>query len=227
MSTVPRIALIHATQLAISPIEAAFDRLWPEAQRMNILDDRLSLDLAERGNLDATMYTRIATLGRYAVDQGCVGILFTCSAFGPAIESAATQLGVPALKPNEAMFQEAGVICSRVPGSRVGLLTTFQPSAKPMADEFFAMHAESDAPPKLECAFADGAMKALAAGDSQLHDQLIVQAAKSLADCDVLMLGQFSMARAGAQVASATSKPVLSSPDSAVRALRRILDAGR
>jgi hypothetical protein len=91
-----------------------------------------------------------------------------------------------------------------------------------MADEFFAMQPKTPAPPAMECTLAEGAMKALAAGDTQLHDELIVKAAERLADCDVLMLGQFSMARAQAQVARALSKPVLSSPDSAVRALRRI-----
>src|SRR5438128_2543171 len=41
----PRIALIHATALAIEPINSAFERHWPQAQRMNLLDDSLSVDL--------------------------------------------------------------------------------------------------------------------------------------------------------------------------------------
>jgi len=40
-----RIALIHALQHSIQPIEQAFARLWPEAELANLLDDTLSTDL--------------------------------------------------------------------------------------------------------------------------------------------------------------------------------------
>jgi hypothetical protein len=54
-------------------------------------------------------------------------------------------------------------------------------------------------------------MKALADGDTQLHDELIVKAAERLADCDVLMRAS-SRWRAPKPVARALSKPVLSVP---------------
>ena len=38
----PRVALIHALRHSIAPITAAFERDWPAAQRMNLLDDSLS-----------------------------------------------------------------------------------------------------------------------------------------------------------------------------------------
>jgi hypothetical protein len=42
-------------------------------------------------------------------------------------------------------------------------------------------------------------------------------------DCDVIALSQFSLARAARAVAAATGKPVLTTPDSAVRKLQRLL----
>ncbi|MDO9612151.1 MAG: arylsulfatase, partial [Serpentinimonas sp.] len=49
----PRIALIHALALSVEPINAEFERAWPEALRMNLLDDSLSADLrASAGGLD-------------------------------------------------------------------------------------------------------------------------------------------------------------------------------
>ena len=48
----------------------------------------------------------------------------------------------------------------------------------------------------LDSALAEGAMEALARGDAATHDSLIVASAKTLAHCDVIMLGQFTMARA-------------------------------
>ena len=52
-----RIALIHALSHSVAPINAAFERDWPEAVRMNLLDDSLSADLAREGRgLDAAMH---------------------------------------------------------------------------------------------------------------------------------------------------------------------------
>ena len=106
-----RIALIHALSHSVAPINEAFARDWPQAQRMNLLDDSLSADLARSGRgLVAAMHARFARLAQYAVDTGAQGILFTCSAFGPCIEAVARRhAGIAVLKPNEAMVDEAAV----------------------------------------------------------------------------------------------------------------------
>ncbi|HEX3574654.1 MAG TPA: hypothetical protein VHU42_08650 [Rhodopila sp.] len=44
-----------------------------------------------------------------------------------------------------------------------------------------------------------------------------------LADCDVIALAQFSLSQAAGAVAAATGKAVLTTPDSAVRKLQRLL----
>lgn len=46
----PRIALIHTTPLALEPVRAAFERHWPAARRMNLLDDSLSADRSPRSS---------------------------------------------------------------------------------------------------------------------------------------------------------------------------------
>ena len=43
--------------------------------------------------------------------------------------------------------------------------------------------------------------------------------------CDVIALAQFSLARAAPAVAAATGRTVLTTPDSAVRKLRRMVAA--
>ncbi|MFM8615232.1 MAG: arylsulfatase, partial [Alphaproteobacteria bacterium] len=70
---------------------------------------------------------------------------------------------------------------------------------------------------------AEGALAALDAGDLATHDRLAAEAARDLADCDAIALGQFSLARAKALVEQATGKPVLTTPDSAVLKLKRLL----
>jgi len=64
-------------------------------------------------------------------------------------------------------------------------------------------------------------MAALDAGDPARHDDLVAEGAQALAGCDVILLGQFSLARAAAGVAAACGKPVVTTPGSAVRKLRQ------
>src|SRR5689334_22791129 len=102
-----RISLIHATPLAIEPVRASFTRLWPQARVTNLLEDSLSDDLSASGQLTAGLEARFVALGRYAVLTGAEAILFTCSAFGAAIDASKKATGIPTLKPNEAMFEES------------------------------------------------------------------------------------------------------------------------
>jgi Asp/Glu/hydantoin racemase len=207
-----RIALIHALRHSPPPIEAAFRAHWPEAQLMNLLDDSLSADLAREGRLTPAMTERFLTLARYAVGTGARGILFSCSAFGPCIEACARELApLPVLKPNEAMIEEAIAT-----GRRIGLLATFPGTLASMPPEF---------PPGITLVpkLAEGALAALDAGDVETHDRLAAEAARELADCDAIALGQFSLARAAPLVAAATGRPVLTTPESAVRKLRGML----
>ena len=207
-----RITLIHALKHSIVPIETSFARLWPEVRLMNLLDDSLSADLARDGGLSDAMTERFLALGRYASSTGSDAILFTCSAFGPCIEAVArAHAPMPVLKPNEAMIEQAAA-----QARRVGLLSTFAPTLASMPAEF---------PPSVEVVpkLAEEALAALDRGDRAGHDRLVARAAKDLRDCDVIALAQYSMAPAADLVAAASGRPVLTTPDSAVAKLKKML----
>jgi hypothetical protein len=70
---------------------------------------------------------------------------------------------------------------------------------------------------------AEGALAALDRGDRATHDRLIAEASRDLRDCDVIALAQFSIASTAPMVADATGKPVVTTPDSAVAKLKRLL----
>jgi hypothetical protein len=213
-----RIALIHALKHSIAPIEEAFARLWPAVRLANLLDDSLSADLARDGALTPAMTERFLTLARYARVSGADGVLFTCSAFGPCIEACAHELApLPVLKPNEAMIEDAlALVGAR---GRIGLLATFGPTLESMPAEFAAAAPGLTVMAKL----AEGALGALDRGDAAAHDRAAVDAAMALRSCDVIALAQFSLARAAQGIAAATGRRVLSTPDSAVSKLKRLL----
>lgn len=68
--------------------------------------------------------------------------------------------------------------------------------------------------------FADGAMDALQRGDTQRHNDLVAEVAKTLEDVDAIMLAHFSTARAVSTVRTVTDKPVISSPESAIEKMK-------
>lgn len=212
----PRIALIHAVAAAIPPVQDAFAEIWPEAKVTNLYDDSLSPDReAETGDISPAMRKRIADLARYVAEAGAGGILYTCSAFGPAIEAVAEELApLPVLKPNQAMFEEALSF-----GSRIGMIATFGPAVPPMEAEFAEIAGGQGA--SLETILVPGAIEALRRGDGGTHDRLVAETAPRLAHCHVVMLAHFSTSRALAPVQAALpSVPVLTAPRSAVKALR-------
>jgi Asp/Glu/hydantoin racemase len=213
-----RIALIHAVTVAIAPVEAAFRELWPEAECANILDDSLSVDRERDGVLTAAMTRRIVALAEYGRSTGAAGILFTCSAFGEAIEAAAALSPIPVLKPNEAMFEAA-----LTAGRRIGMLATFAPSVQSMEDEFRQMAAARRSSATIETCCVAGAMAALKAGDAATHNGLIAQAAPRFGECDAVLLAHFSTSRAAAAASAALGRPVLTGPGSAVGKLKSML----
>lgn len=204
-----RIFLIHALRDSVELARAAMARGWPEAQVANLLDDSLSADLTRAGALDAAMIARFVRLGRYAHDQGAEGILFTCSAFGAAIEAVAADLPIPVLKPNESAFRAA-----LRHGKRIGLLVTFEGSLAPLTAELRAMAGDAL---DLHAQIVPGALAALQTGDGAAHDALIAQTASRLPAINALVLGQFSMARAAGAIART---PLYTTPDAAVAELK-------
>jgi Asp/Glu/hydantoin racemase len=214
----PRIALIHAVAVAMPPVHEAFRQLWPEAECIDILDTSLSRDREREGRLTETMIGRCRLLAKYAQDNGAAGVLFTCSAFGEAIEKAAQQAKIPVLKPNEAMFEAA-----LAAGDRLGMLATFEPSVAGMEDEFREMAGAARSKTAISSFCVPGARKALQAGDGAEHDQLLAIAAPRFGGHDAVLLAHFSTSRAAAAVSAAVRCPVLTAPGAAVNKLKRLI----
>jgi len=214
----PRVTLIHAVQVAMQPVEQAFSTHWPAAEIVHLLDDSLSPDRARHAALSPELHARINSLADYAVSGGTDAILYTCSAFGEAIEAAARRLPLPVLKPNESMFEAA-----LQAGKRIGMLATFAPSVESMEEEFRVLSIEKQANATITTVVVADAMAALKAGDADQHNALLASAARGLQGCDCILLAHFSTSRALAAVQAVSPCPVLTSPGSAVQKLQRLM----
>ncbi|KAA8495840.1 hypothetical protein FVE85_1995 [Porphyridium purpureum] len=215
----------------------AFARGYPEAEVVNILDDSLSVDVEMAGNQDERMLERFSGLGEYARRHARAdAILFTCSAFGTAIERVQREnQDMPVLKPNAAMQLD---IVSR--GGTVGLLSIFGPTLASIENELSELSRHVKPSPGLKPLvviprFIGGALDALRAGDEAKCAALIANDAinllESKPEVSTLALAMFSMAFAKSHVESKLAQhmasfsarsciPVLTSPDSAVKDVR-------
>ncbi|KRE12019.1 arylsulfatase [Bosea sp. Root381] len=214
----PRIVLLHATPVAIEPIQFAFAQGWPEAETINLMDDGLSIDRAKSTELTDAIVDRFVALACYGHGCGADGILVTCSAFGPAIERAAEALPIPVLKPNEAMFEAALSY-----GNRIGMLATFAPAVLTMEDEFTADAARLRPTAQLSTIVVEDAISRLRKGDADAHNRLVADRAPEMAQMDAIMLAHFSTSRAAAAVRDRVGIPVLTAPDAAVAKMRACL----
>ena len=220
MDKAKRIALISVHPIAMQPPEDAFKKLWPEADRAPILDESLFHDRGKAGVLTKPLSDRIVALGEYAKLCGADGILYTCSAFGEAIESVQRAFAMPVLKPNEAMFEAA-----LEHGSKVGMLATAPFAVAGLEQEFRELAQERRAAATIRTHCVPEAMHALTRGDAASHNRLLAEAAHHLADCDVIILAHFSTSRAEDVVSARVRVPVLTAPGAAVLKLKRLLAA--
>jgi hypothetical protein len=215
----PRIALIHALPDSVEPANKAFDELWPEAWKFNLLDDALARDLAAAGGkITMEINSRIIDLSRYAMATGANGILYTCSAFGQSIKAAALLAPIPVLRPNE-----AAVDAALDAGPRIALLATFLATVGMMKAEVEVRAKERGLSPTIEARHVPGALDALQAGRGDEHDALIAKAAAELPPVDSVVLAQFSMTRAAKVIAPVAGRQVITTPGSGIAKLKALL----
>lgn len=213
-----RIVLIHATPLAVAPINDTFAKQWPEAEISNLLDDALSVERSKVTELNPRLKMRIRSLVDYAVSIEAAAVLFTCSAFGSAIDDCASLQPLPVLKPNEAMFEAAFE-----KGENILMLATFAPAVAGMEAEFRELALARQSNARMTTIVVAGARDALIAGDVALHNKLIVDVARQHQQADAIVLAHFSMEVAFEDVQAGVTCPVLSSPQAAVAKLKRLM----
>jgi len=146
------------------------------------------------------------------------GILFTCSAFGPAIDAVKEKSSTPVLRPNEAAFD---IALDR--GANLALLVSFEPSAATLESELHEMAIARGKSIKVTTVFAAGALDALKRGDAEAHDRIVAEVASGMGHADAVILGQFSLARARAAVERKCQVPIVTTPRSAVEGLKRMI----
>jgi Asp/Glu/hydantoin racemase len=210
----PRIALVHATVAAIQPMVAAFRQHASDATLLHFVDEGL-LPLVNRDGLTPSTVAELQRLIERAVASGADGVLLTCSAYSPAVPAMQKRFSVPVVGVDEAMLRNAVEL-----GSSIGVVATVEAAGPTTANLLRQYAAESGRAVDVSVRVAPEAFSALRNDDLERHDALVrEQISALLPTCDVVVLAQISMARALSGAAT-FGKPVLTSPEASIRAVR-------
>jgi len=205
---IPRIAFIHTVAMLVERFRPRFQAELPEADCFHMLDESVLQDLIRHGP-SSGITRRIVALAQLAADAGAELIVFTCSSTSPAIDSARETVGVPILKIDDPLYARV----ASEPG-RVGLICTTSSTVAP-SRTLLAAHARAagrELP--AESILCAAAFEALAAGQRDLHDRLVCEAAAELAPrVDRIVLAQASLAHLRQPIADQLGLPVFASPD--------------
>ena len=215
-----RLGLIH-TSATLVPVFAQLckDKL-PNVEVFNIADDSLVKGIREAGSLTAMIARRVAGYLESAELAGADYIMVTCSSIGPAVEAGAKLMGVPVLRVDQPMADQAVAT-----GEKIGVIATLPTTLEPTADLILRRAALAGKQIELTSKLCEGAFEALMAGDATTHDAKVTAALKELSQqVDVIVLAQASMARVVDTLALADKRvPILASPGIAVDYLAAIL----
>jgi Asp/Glu/hydantoin racemase len=210
------LALIHTSATLVPVFQQLCAEHLPGVQTFNIVDDSLVRTITREGELTPAVARRVVGYVGSAEAGGADYVLVTCSSIGAAVETAADLSGVPVLRVDQPMADQA--VQS---GRRIGVIATLPTTLEPTSDLVRRRAALAGKDIELTSVLCEGAFEALMSGDAARHDALVTAALKDLVTkVDVVLLAQASMARVVDTLDAADRVvPILASPGIAIRHL--------
>jgi Asp/Glu/hydantoin racemase len=215
-----RLALIHTVAGLVPRFRELAAELMPDVETFDIVDETLLRDATREGRVSLDTARRLFAHLAAAERHGADAILVTCSSVGGVVDAARPFAGVPLLRVDQAMAEQA---VER--GTRIGVLATLWSTLRPTAVLIERTARESDRDVEVRDRLCDGAFEALREGDTERHDQLVREGLRELIGwADVIVLAQASMARVVDSLSEDERRtPILSSPRLGMERMREIL----
>ncbi len=216
-----RLAILHTHPSTIEPLKALAAELLPEVEVVNVVDDSILADLLRYGGDVEPVAGRLVTYARLAAEAGADIILSTCSSMGEVVAREQAAVTVPVVRIDDAMAEAA---VQR--GPRLGVIATIATTLGPTTRLLNAKAHAAGRAVTIQPVLVADAFERLAAGDRDGHDQLLLAALTALvAEVDVVVLAQVSMARVLPRLTEAERAQCLTSPRLAMEAVRQVLTA--
>lgn len=211
---------LHTGPVLVDVLRKLFPEILPGARLVNVVDDGLLTDVRSAGGLTPSVVKRVIGYGILAEAAGADAIFNCCSSVGEAADMLAQAVGIPVVKIDDRMATEAVAH-----GPRIGIMATVATTLDPTERLIRRKAAESGLEIMTTRYLAPDAFDALIGGNTARHDDLVrAEVERAMAENDVVVLAQGSMARLVPSLQGESSTPVLSSPRLGVEALRQRLN---
>jgi hypothetical protein len=215
------VVAIHTAMPMVEPTKELFAKHLPDVRLINMVDDSLIQDVIRAGEVPAAVEKRLVQYYHSALDAGADLIFNTCSSVGDTALKARESLDVPLVKIDDAMARQAVL-----DAGSIGVLATLSTTLDPTVRLIRHFASELGKEVKIVEGLAEGAFQAVISGDRETHDRLILKSAERLApEVELFVLAQGSMARMEGEIANATGKKVLSSPERGVLQVKEVLES--
>lgn len=222
-----RLVLLHTVSTLIAPFAQMAAEILPlgdgpqEVELWHVADEMLLKVVLGAGGLTPFAYRRVAEHVVAAEQADASAVQVTCSSISPCVDAARLLVGIPVLKVDEPMVDQAIAL-----GTRIGVVATAPTTLRPTAALVAERANELGKRVTVDAALCEGAYPALLGGDMQAHDQIVRAVLRQvMARNDVVVLAQASMARVADTLPEAErSVPVLTSPRLALERARDVLN---
>lgn len=209
-----RLGFLHTVPALAARFDADLRAAEPAATAVHVVDGEL-LATAIRSGVDDAVDAAVARHVSALAAEGVGAILVTCSSIGESAELAAGAVGVPVVRVDAAMADEA--VRAAGGGGRIVVLATNTATLGPTGRLLERSAIALDRPPAVTTRVLTEAGAARGSGDDARADSLIADAVRAAAEeAEVVVLAQASMAPAAAL--ARVDIPVLSSPESGLAA---------
>lgn len=218
--TTRRMALVHTVAGLVPRFRELAAELLPDVETFDIVDETLLRDASTEGRVSLDTARRLLAHLAAAERHGADAILVTCSSMGGAVDAARPFAGIPLLRVDQAMAEQA---VER--GGRIAVLATLWSTLQPTAALIRRTAADAGREVQVRNRLCEGAFEALRAGDTDRHDESVREGLREvLGWADVVVLAQASMARVVDTLTEEERRtPILSSPRLGMERMRDIL----
>jgi len=214
------LALLHTGIFNAAVFTDLCHQAMPDVEVFNLIDESLIKNTIAANTVTPQTARRLVEYLKSAEEAGADAILVTCSSVGPVVETAQQFINIPVLRVDVPMAEEAISI-----GTRVGVVATLPTTLEPTVALLKRQAQMQGNEVEVIATLCEGAFQAVATGDTETHDRLVVAGIRGLmTQVDVIVLAQASMARAADAIPEAEKTvPILSSPASAVNAAQAVM----
>jgi Asp/Glu/hydantoin racemase len=192
----------------------------PDVEVFNIVDESLLNNTIAANRLTPTTMRRLAEYIRSAEEAGADAAMVTCSSVGPAVEAARPLVGIPVLRVDQPMADEAVRL-----GRRIGVIATLSTTLEPTTELVKARAESQGRSVEVVPYLCEGAFQAVVSGDTETHDRIVMEGLRQLVNqVEVVVLAQASMARVVDSLPEKERRvPILASPDLGVAGAARMM----